>query len=114
MTACDSRSPKPAFRQRIAFTSQSNSNVLGLRYSVHPQADLSIVKKFILREGVSFELRGEYFDVLNTPNYSAPNTTPDAANMASRTGSGTAVDPVGQATQINDPRTGQLTVRLNF
>ena len=114
VTACDTQSPNPAFRQRLAFTSQSNSNVLNLRYSVHPQADLSVFKKFIVREGVSFEIRGEFFNVLNTPNYSSPNTTLGAANTASRAGSGSLSNPAGQATQINDPRIGQLTARINF
>jgi hypothetical protein len=114
VTACDSQSPNPAFRQRISYTSQSNSNYLNLRYSVHPQADLSIFKKFIIRESMSFEIRGEFFNVLNTPNYSAPNTTLGAANTASRAGSGSLTVPLGQGTQINDPRIGQLTARFNF
>jgi hypothetical protein len=114
VTACDGQSPNPAFRQRIAYTSQSNSNVLNLRYSVHPQADISVFKKFIVREGVSFEIRGEFFNVLNTPNFSGPNTTLGAANTASRAGSGSLSVPAGQAAQINDPRIGQLTARLNF
>jgi hypothetical protein len=114
VTACDSQSPNPAFRQRISYTSQNNSPYLGLRYSVHPQADLSVFKKFILREGVSFEIRGEFYNVLNTPNYSGPNTTLGAANTASRAGSGSLTVPQGQATQINDPRIGQLTARINF
>ncbi len=114
VTACDAQSPTPAFRQRLAYTSQNNSSYLGLRYSVHPQVDLSVFKKFIIREGVSFEIRGEYFNVMNTPNFSAPNTTLGQANTASRAGSGSAINPAGQATQINDPRIGQLTARINF
>ena len=114
ITACDAQSPTPAFRQRISYTSQNNSNYLGTRYSVHPQADLSIFKKFIVREGVSFEIRGEFFNVLNTPTYAAPNTTLGAANTASRAGSGSVLVPAGQASQINDPRIGQLTARINF
>jgi hypothetical protein len=114
VTACDSKSPNPAFRQRISYTSQNNSNYLNLRYSVHPQADLSVFKQFIIHEGVSFEIRGEFFNVLNTPNYSGPNTTLGAANTASRAGSGSLAVPVGQASQINDPRIGQLTARVNF
>jgi hypothetical protein len=114
LTACDSQSPNPAFRQRLAYTSQSNSAYLGLRYSVHPLADLSVFKKFIIREGMSFEIRGEFFNVLNTPNFPGPNTGLGAANTASRAGSGSLTIPSGQATQQNDPRIGQLTARFNF
>jgi hypothetical protein len=114
VTACDAQSPNPAFRQRISYTSQNNSPYLKLRYSVHPQADLSVFKKFIVREGVSFEIRGEFFNVLNTPNYAGPNTTLGAGNTASRAGTGTVLIPQGYAAQINDPRIGQLTARINF
>ncbi len=114
VTACDGQSPNPAFRQRISYTSQSNSNVLNLRYSVHPLADLSIFKQFIVREGVSFEIRGEFFNIMNTPNFPSPNTSLGASNTASRAGSGSLTVPLGQATQQNDPRIGQLTARINF
>jgi hypothetical protein len=114
VTACDATSPNPAFRQRIPYTSQSNSAVLKLRYSVHPQADISVFKKFIVREGVSFEIRGDFYNVLNTPNFAAPNTSLGQANTASRAGSGSLAVPAGQASQINDPRIGELTARINF
>ena len=114
VTACDSQSPNPAFRNRISYTSQNNSNYLNLRYSVHPQVDINVFKKFIIREGLSFEIRGDYFNITNTPNFGSPNTTLGAANTASRAGSGTAIVPAGQASQVNDPRIGQLTARINF
>jgi hypothetical protein len=114
VTACDSRSPNVAFRQRAPFTSQNNSTVLNVRYPLDPLADLSIFKKFIIREGMSFEIRGEFFNVLNTPNWPSPNTTLGAGNTASRAGTGTATVPSGQASQANDPRIGQLTARFNF
>jgi hypothetical protein len=63
---------------------------------------------------VNFEIRGEFFNVLNTPNYSAPNTTLGASNTASRAGSGSLTVPQGQAAQINDPRIGEITARINF
>ncbi len=113
-TACDAMSPTPAFRQRIAFTSQSNPTYLNIRYALHPVADLSLFKQFIVREGVSFEIRGEFFNILNTPNFGAPNQNLGAANTASRAGSGSLAAPLGVATQINDPRIGQLTARINF
>ena len=114
VTACDSASPSPAFRQRISYTSQSNSTYLNLRYAVHPQVDINVFKQFIIREGVSFEIRGDFFNVTNTPNFPAPNTTLGQANTASRAGSGSASNPAGVGQQANDPRIGQLTARINF
>jgi hypothetical protein len=113
LTGCDSQSPTPAFRQRLSFTSQSNSTVLGIREPLKPLLDLTLFKQFIVREGVSFELRGEFFNVLNTPNYGGPNTTVGAANFGSAAGAASSSSQ-GLLTQANDPRIGQLTVRLNF
>jgi hypothetical protein len=111
---CDARSPNPAFRQRISFTSQNNSGYLNVREPIKPQMDLSMFKRFILREGMSFEIRGEFFNVLNTPNYGGPSTTLGASNSGSAAGGGSIATPNGILTQANDPRIGQLTARFNF
>jgi hypothetical protein len=111
---CDSRSPNPAFRTRIAYTSQSNSNYLNIRQPIKPQADLSMFKKFILREGTSFEIRGEFFNILNTPNWGGPSTSLGASNTASAGGGGSIATPNGVVSQANDARIGQLTARINF
>jgi len=108
ITACDAQSSTPAFRQRLSYTSQSNSNVLNVREPLVPLMDASLFKKFIIREGVSFEIRGEFFNILNTPNWGGPSTTLGAANDGSA-GSASAL-----FTQANDPRIGQLTARINF
>jgi hypothetical protein len=76
--------------------------------------DLSMFKRFILREGMSFEIRGEFFNVLNTPNYGGPSTTLGASNSGSAAGGGSIATPNGILTQANDPRIGQLTARFNF
>jgi hypothetical protein len=75
LTGCDATSPSVAFQQRLSYTQQTNSQYLNIREPLKPQADLSMFKQFIVREGVSFEIRGEFFNVLNTPNYGGPNTT---------------------------------------
>ncbi|HEY4355103.1 MAG TPA: TonB-dependent receptor [Acidobacteriaceae bacterium] len=108
VTACDAQSPNPAFRQRLAYTSQTNSTVLNLRYPNFPLMDASLFKKFSLREGMSFEIRGEFFNLLNTAELGGPNTGLGAANTGS---SGSAS---GIFNQTNDPRIGQLTARFNF
>ncbi len=111
---CDSRSPNPAFRTRIPYTSQSNSNYLNIRQPIKPLADLSMFKKFILREGTSFEIRGEFFNILNTPNWGGASTSLGVANSASAAGGGSLATPNGIASQANDARIGQLTARINF
>jgi hypothetical protein len=97
-----------AFQQRLSYTSQSNSNYLNIRQPLKPLLDMSLFKQFIVREGVSFEIRGEFFNILNTPNYGGPSTTLGAANF------GSAASASGVITQANDPRIGQLTARINF
>ncbi len=108
LTGCDSLSPAPAFRQRLSFTSQSNSSVLNIRQTIYPLLDASLFKQFVIREGTSFEIRGEFFNILNTPNFGAPNTTVGAANF------GSVASTSGVLTQANDARIGQLTARINF
>jgi len=101
--ACDALSPTPAFRQRLAYTTQSNSPVMNIRARIHPLVDASLFKQFQIHEGTSFEIRGEFFNVFNTPNFGSPGTTIGSSTF-------------GQVvlTQANDPRIGQLTARINF
>ncbi|HEX4039498.1 MAG TPA: TonB-dependent receptor [Acidobacteriaceae bacterium] len=101
--ACDSQSPNPAYQQRIAYTSQSNSTVIPVRQRIHPLVDASLFKQFAIGEGRSFEIRGEFFNILNTANFGGPGT-----------GIGSSTFGVVTLTQANDPRIGQLTARLNF
>ncbi|NUQ28102.1 MAG: TonB-dependent receptor [Acidobacteriaceae bacterium] len=101
--ACDSLSPVPAYRQRLAYTTQHNSTVLNIRQRIHPLVDASLFKQFQIREGTSFEIRGEFFNVFNTPNFGGPGT-----------GLGSSTFGVVTLTQANDPRIGQLTARINF
>jgi Carboxypeptidase regulatory-like domain len=101
--ACDNLSPNPAYRQRLQYTSQNNSNYINVRQRIHPLMDAALFKQFILREHTSFEIRGEFFNVLNTPNFGGPNTTLGNSSFGAVT-----------LTQANDSRIGQLTARINF
>ncbi len=100
---CDALSPTPAYRLRTQYTTQRNSPVLNIRQRIHPLIDASLFKQFQIHEGINFELRGEFFNVLNTPNFGGPGT-------------GIGSSTWGEVTlvQANDPRIGQLTARLNF
>jgi hypothetical protein len=101
--ACDSQSPAPAYQQRLAYTSQTNSTVIGVRSRIYPLMDASLFKKFAIRQSSSFEIRGEFFNVLNTPIFGGPGTSLGSSTFG-----------VVTLTQANDTRIGQLTVRLNF
>jgi len=101
--ACASAASIPAFIQNPLFTLATEGPYLNLRELVHPLLDLSLFKKFKIHNSLNFEIRGEFFNVLNTPNFGAPGTTP-----------GTSSYGVVTLTQVNDPRLTQLTARINF
>jgi hypothetical protein len=113
VTGCDSTSPSLAFQQRLAYTSQSNSNVLNIRQQLHPLVDLSLFKQFALHEGINFEIRGEFFNIFNTPEWGAPGGL-GSSNAGSSSSSYSATNPTGYFVQSNDARIGQLTARINF
>jgi hypothetical protein len=100
---CDATSPNPAYRQRYSYTVQSNPEYLDERVRIFPLVDASMFKKFILHEGVSFEIRGEFFNIGNRPEFAGPGTGLNSSTYG-----------VVTLNQVNDARTGQLTVRINF
>lgn len=77
-----------------------------IRTWVHPVADASLFKTFVVREGVTFQLRGEFYNVFNQVNWGSPNT-----NITSTGSSGFGVLAANQG---NDPRIGQVEARFNF
>jgi hypothetical protein len=101
---CDSLSPTPAYQQRLAYTTQTNSTVLGLRLPIKPLMNASLFKTFKIHETSTFEIRGEFFNVLNTANFAGTNIS----------SLGTSTFGVITKTQANDARIGQITARLNF
>lgn len=101
--ACASSTSTPAYQQRLSYTTQTNSPYIGVRQQFHPLMDASMFKVFPIREETTFEIRGEFFNVLNSPIFGTPNTS------IGNTSFGTV-----SMTQVNDPRYGQLTARLNF
>jgi Carboxypeptidase regulatory-like domain/TonB dependent receptor len=101
---CDSTASIPAFQQHLSFTLNNIGPYMNdVRQRVHPLMDLSLFKRFQLHESLNFEIRGEFFNVLNTPNFGGPGTTPGSASYG-----------IVTLTQLNDPRLTQLTARLNF
>jgi len=65
-------------------------------------ADLSISKEFVVREGMKLQVRGEFFNFTNTPRFNFPNTSfGDSA--------------FGQVTStLNTPRHTQFGLRFEF
>jgi hypothetical protein len=101
--ACASSTSTPAYEQRLSFTTQTNSPYIGVRQTFHPLMDASAFKIFPIHEAMNFEIRGEFFNVLNSPIFGTPNTSIGSSAFGSV-----------PMTQVNDPRYGQLTARLNF
>jgi len=102
-TNCNGADTTPAFQQEPLFTLNTLGPYMNLRQLVHPLADASLFKKFKIRGATSFEIRGEFFNIMNTPNFGGPGTSP--------TGSGYGVVTLNQA---NDTRLTQITARVNF
>jgi hypothetical protein len=74
-----------------------------LRYGANGRLDASMFKTFPIHEHLTFEIRGEFFNLANTPNFGPPSTAISSSAFG-------AVN----LTQANDPRIGQLTARINF
>jgi hypothetical protein len=78
---CDSASPTPAFRQNPLFTLNTTGPYMNdVRQRVHPLFDFTLFKQFKLHEALNFEIRGEFFNLLNTPNFGGPNTSLGSAS----------------------------------
>lgn len=80
-----------------------NWNIDGVRTHIVPRADLSIVKKFTLHERFNTQLRGEFFNLTNTPQFGGPNTGLTDKNFGKVT-----------LAQQNDPRIIQISLRVAF
>lgn len=102
-TACASSSSTPAFQQHLSFTLNNIGPSIDVRERIHPLVDASLFKSFQTHEGLNFEIRGEFFNVLNTPNFGGPGTGLGSSNFG-----------IVTLTQGNDPRLTSITARINF
>jgi hypothetical protein len=91
------------YRQRYSYTVQTNPVYINERQRIYPLVDLSMFKQFMLGEGTSFEIRGEFFNVGNRPEFGGPGTGLNSSTYG-----------VVTLNQANDARIGQLTARINF
>jgi len=63
--------------------------------------DLAPIRRVTIHGGTALELRAEVFNLLNTPNFGAPNGVQGNAAF-------------GTITSALDPRVGQLALKLLF
>lgn len=65
-------------------------------------ADLSLSKEFVIREGMKLQIRGEFFNFTNTPRFAVPDTAFGSSQF-------------GQVTStLGSPRRTQVGVRFEF
>jgi hypothetical protein len=103
--ACSSSSATAAFQQLPSgfWLATIGSDMESVRFHVHPLLDASLFKTIQLHENYNLEIRGECYNVANTPNWGNPSTSLGGSSFGSVS-----------ATQANDPRILQLTARFNF
>jgi len=89
-----------AFQPASAFTigTASRNPIRGPSYR---DVDFALTRRVPLGGSRSIELRGEIFNLLNTPNFGAPNAVAGAANF-------------GSIISALDPRVAQLALKFLF
>jgi hypothetical protein len=85
------------------------------------QADLGLQRAFRITEKTALRLRGEFFNVLNHPNFGSPTnslTSPlfgrSTQTLSNSLGSGGANGGFNPLYQIGGPRSVQLALKLVF
>jgi outer membrane receptor protein involved in Fe transport len=94
-----------AFAPQPAFTLRSVSSLISqIRADGTQRVDLTLGKQFRLpwREGMHVELQGRFFNLLNTPQFAAPNTSVTSSAFGTVT------------SQANQPRNIQVALRIVF
>jgi hypothetical protein len=89
--------PLSGYHIRTLPTQVSNARADGIN-----SLDMSVIKANRITERLHAQLRADFFNVLNHPNFSAPNLSPTSSAFGTIT------------SQANLPRTIQLGLRLAF
>ena len=115
---CDSTSSIPAFQQHLSFTLNNIGPYMNdVRQRVHPLFDFTLFKQFQLHESLNFEIRGEFFNILNTPNFGGPNTIAGIGQLRYRdvdTGKRSTADAVDGAPQLLGTSNSGLALDLRL
>ena len=92
-----------AFSEPLPFTiGSAPRRITQLRQDGTHNTDISLMKNFIVWEPVKLQFRADFFNLTNTPQFSAPNTSVGSSTF-------------GQVTsQANSPRAIQFGVKLSF
>jgi hypothetical protein len=64
--------------------------------------DWSFAKSFRVTERISTQLRGDFFNILNTPHFNAPGASVSSSST------------FGKITAAGDPRIAQVSLRVRF
>ena len=79
-----------------------SSRLTGFRGQPLNLWDLSLIKNFAITEKVKFQLRGEFLNAFNHPQFADPNTDPTSSDFGRTTG------------QNNLPRNVQIGLKVVF
>ena len=86
------------------------------RQQRRPSETMSLGRLFRIREGMSFEVRGEFFNIFNRTEFNSPDSTnalaPPVVNSAGVPTSG--FGRVNPASVFAPPRSGQIVARFHF
>ena len=96
---CASADQPVAFIQAPPYTLRTLSGVLpGIRTEVPTTMDFSLFKSFTIHERMKAQFRANAYNLANTPVFGGPNTTSGVIGIG----------------QVNDPRSVELALKLNF
>jgi hypothetical protein len=86
------------------------------RQQRRPSETMSLGRLFRIREAMSFEVRGEFFNIFNRSEFNSPDSTnalaPPVVNSAGVPTSG--FGRVNPASVFAPPRSGQIVARFQF
>ena len=85
------------------------------RQQRRPDKQLSLSRVFRIREGVTLQLRGEFFNAFNRTVFAAPSSGNPTASTTTTAGLGLS-GGFGFINGLNSgtPRNGQVIIRLGF
>ena len=94
------------------YSALAYSNYRGMRTA---NEQFSLARVFRLREGMTFEVRGEFFNAFNRINWAGPSGGPATTVTRNAAGELTAgFGWINPASSGNSPRNGQLVARFQF
>ena len=110
-----------AFSAPVPGSAQGNLGRNALRGFSATQWDLTLRRQFRLHEHLSLQVRGDFFNILNHPNFGAPNNYLSSPQFGEATqtlnnflGGGGQNGGLTPLYQVGGPRSMQFALRLQF